>query len=87
MIRTLKEFNTVIDNFLNTQDDSQDRESWCTLRCTAEEITDNLRIYLFSDAIAKEARRLQYEELKKEFEPKLTAARDSPVHKTTRMKS
>lgn len=87
MSLTPREFSKIASEFIATQDDTCEDEWYCTDATIAEEILSRLRVFLFGDIIAKESRRSKYEELKKEFEPKLIAARSPQRGKTTRMKS
>jgi len=87
MALSREEFEQLRTDFLASQDDESNDEWYCTERDIADSVFSALHRHLFGSYDEMEARRLQYETLRKEFDPKLTAARSSPVHKTTRMKS
>ena len=65
------EFDTLVDEFLLTQDNSGKDEWYCTHRDIAENAMESLRAFLFGADLAKaakEERRAQYLQLKAEFE-------------------
>lgn len=64
---TRDEFKAIEDRFLETLDDELPNERWDTRWSQAADVLQALRGFLFKDEIAKEARRKQWEELKKEF--------------------
>ena len=69
MTLTLEEFNQFAFEFLATRDDTLKEEWYCTSRDVCDEVLTKLRDPLFAADISREARRAQYEALKKEFEP------------------
>ena len=64
-----EEFDKIVAEFLDTQDDAYQVEWWCTEHTIADAVLSALRRHLFAEQLGREARRAQYEALKKEFEP------------------
>lgn len=64
---TSAEFQKIRDEFLETQDDTVKEGWYIPNKKVAAEVLERLEMHLFEAEYAKEARRKQWEEMRKEF--------------------